>query len=326
LICGNTVILKPSEFTPKSQYLVVRALTAAGLPAGCLNFLPTAPHSAAAVTEFAVKHPLVRRVNFTGSDRVGRIIAGWASQCLKQCVLELGGKAPVIVLEDANIEDAVEAVVFGALSNAGQICMSTERVYVHKSIADTFKSKLLERVKSLKVGNPQEEEGVSISGLYSPASAQRVLDTIRDAISKGATKLWGNLEISGPNKTILGPHILEGVTTSMEMFHKESFGPVLCLEQFSTDEEAVRLANDSEFSLCASVFSKDVMRALDIAREVRAGSCHVNGPTVYIEATLPNGGTGGASGYGRFGGIAGVEEFTERKIVSLAKPGLKYTF
>lgn len=326
MICGNTVILKPSEFTPKSQHLVVRALTAAGLPAGCLNFLPAAPRDAAAVTEFTVKHPKVRHVNFTGSDRVGRIIAGWASQCLKKCVLELGGKAPVIVLEDANIDDAVEAVVFGGLSNAGQICMSTERVYLHDSIADAFKAKLLDRVKGLKVGNPAEEKGVSISGLYSPASAQRVVATLKDAISKGARLLYGNLETFGPNQTILSPHILEGVTDSMDIFHKEIFGPVLYLGRFSTDEQAITLANDSEFSLCASVFSRDVMRALDIAREVRAGSCHVNGPTLYIEATLPNGGVGGSSGYGRFGGIAGVEEFTERKIVSLAKPGQKYMF
>lgn len=326
LICGNTVVLKPSELSPKSQHLVVRALTAAGLPAGCLNFLPTAPQDAAAVTEFAVKHPKVRRVNFTGSDRVGRIIAGWASQCLKPCVLELGGKAPVIVFEDANIDDAVEAVVFGGLSNAGQICMSTERVYLHKSIVDEFRSKLLERVKSLKVGNQEEEKGVSISGLCSPASAQRVVGILKDAVSKGARMLCGDLKTSGPNKTILAPHVLEGITDSMDIYHKEVFGPVLCLGQFSTDEEAIALANDSEFSLCASVFSRDVMRALDVAREVRAGSCHVNGPTVYIEATLPNGGTGGSSGYGRFGGIAGVEEFTERKIVSLAKPGSKYVF
>ncbi|KAH8886224.1 aldehyde dehydrogenase [Thozetella sp. PMI_491] len=325
LICGNSVVLKPSEFSPKCQHLVVRALTAAGLPAGSLNFLPTAPANAATVTEFAVKHPKVRRVNFTGSDRVGKIIAGWAAECLKQCVLELGGKAPAIVLEDANIEDAVEAVVFGGLSNAGQICMSTERVLLHNSIAEEFKAKLIDRVKGLKVGN-HEEEDVSISGLYTPASAPRVLGLVKDAIAQGATMLCGDLRTAGPNNTILAPHILEGVTTQMDVFHKESFGPILCLTQFSMDQQAIALANNSEFSLCASVFSRDVMRALDVAREVRAGSCHINGPTVYIEATLPNGGTGGASGYGRFGGMAGVEEFTERKILSLAKPGQKYMF
>lgn len=123
LICGNTIVLKPSEYSPKSQHLVVRALTEAGLPPGCLNFLPTSPVRTPAVTEHAVKHPTVQRVNFTGSDRVGRIIAGWASEVLKRCVLELGGKAPVIVLEDADVADAVDAVVFGAMSNSGQICM-----------------------------------------------------------------------------------------------------------------------------------------------------------------------------------------------------------
>lgn len=301
------MILKPSEFSPKSQHLVVRALAAAGLPAGCLNFLPTSPERAPAVTELAVKHPRVLRVNFTGSDRVGRIIAGWAATCLKQCVLELGGKAPVIVLEDANIEDAVEAVVFGALSNSGQICMSTERVIIHKNIAEEFKSALLTRVKALKTGNHINDSEVSISGLYVPQSAVRVLDLVQKAVDGGARLLAGDLSVSGPNKTIMAPHILDNVTPDMDVFHQESFGPILCLFEFETDDEAIASANNSEFSLCASVFSKDVMRALDVARQVRAGSCHVNGPTVYIEATLPNGGTGGSSGYGRFGGIAGVE-------------------
>ncbi|KAK3944339.1 salicylaldehyde dehydrogenase [Diplogelasinospora grovesii] len=326
LVCGNTVVLKPSEFSPKCQHLVVRALAAAGLPPGCLNFLPTSAERAPEVTEFAVKHPKVLRVNFTGSDRVGKIIAGWAATCLKQCVLELGGKAPVIVLEDANIDDAVEAVIFGALSNSGQICMSTERVLVHTSISQEFKAKLLGKVAKLKTGNHLEDAGVSISGLFTPQSAVRVVELIRNAVDGGAKLLVGDLEITGPNRTIVGTHILEGVKPDMNIAHREVFGPVMILSEFGTDEEAIASANDSEFSLCASVFSRDVMRALDVAKQVRAGSCHVNGPTVYVEATLPNGGTGGSSGYGRFGGIAGVEEFTERKIVTLAKPGMKYAF
>lgn len=326
LLCGNTVVLKPSEFSPKSQHLVVRALTEAGLPLGCLNFLPSGPAQTPTVTEYAVKHPKVQRTNFTGSDRVGRIIAGWAASVLKKCVLELGGKAPVIVLEDANIGDVVESVVFGALSNAGQICMSTERVFVQKSIMPEFRSKLLERIAKIKTGNHMEDENVSISGLFTPASAARVLDWLKAAVEKGAKVVTGDLQVSGPNKTIIAPHVLEGITPEMDLFDKESFGPVVCLFEFDTEDEAIAAANNSEFSLCASVFSKDVMRALDIARQIRAGSCHVNGPTVYIEATLPNGGVGGSSGYGRFGGIAGVEEFTERKIISLAKPGQRYHF
>lgn len=273
-----------------------------------------------------MKHPLVQRINFTGSDRVGRIIAGWASQVLKRCVLELGGKAPVIVLADADVADAVEAVVFGAMSNAGQVCMSTERVIVHRSIAGEFREKLLARVAGLKTGNHLEDPEVSISGLFTPASAAGVLRLMEAAVEKGARVIAGDMAVSGPNKTIMCPHVLEGVTPEMDVFHKESFGPILCLFEFDTEEEAIASANDSDFSLCASVFSRDVMRALDVARRVRAGSCHVNGPTVYIEATLPNGGVGGSSGYGRFGGIAGVEEFTERKIISLASPGQKYNF
>jgi benzaldehyde dehydrogenase (NAD) len=143
LVCGNTVVLKPSEFSPKSQHLVVRAFTEAGLPKGCLNFLPSSPEDAPAVTEYAVKHPFVRRVNFTGSDRVGKIIAGWAATCLKQCVLELGGKAPVVVLDDADVQDAAEGIVFGGYLNSGQICMSSERVIVQKELRDKLTDELL---------------------------------------------------------------------------------------------------------------------------------------------------------------------------------------
>ena len=273
-----------------------------------------------------VKHPKVLRVNFTGSDRVGRIIAGWAATCLKQCVLELGGKAPVLVLDDANIEDAVEAVVFGALSNSGQICMSTERVIVQSSVAKQFTDGLLARVKKVKVGNHLETPDVSMSGLYTPSSCNRILDLVKEAVSQGAQLLAGDSKASGPNGSILAPHVLAGVTSEMPIFHKETFGPIICVTECNTEEEAIDLANESDFSLCASVFSQDVMRAMDVAKQVRAGSCHVNGPTVYIEPTLPNGGTGGSSGYGRFGGISGVEEFTEKKIVSLAKSGQRYPF
>lgn len=324
IMCGNTVVLKPSEFSPKSQHLVVRCLTEAGLPPGVLNFLPSSPASTPAVTEFAVKHPLVHRINFTGSDRVGRVIAGWAASVLKKCVLELGGKSPVIVLPDADLDDAVGAVVFGALANSGQICMSTERVIVHRSVAGEFKRKLVERVQGIKTGNHLEDPEVSLSGLFTSASATRVVEWLQAAVDKGATLVTGDLAVTGPNKTIVGPHVLEKVTPEMDIFSKESFGPVICLFEFGSDEEAIASANNSEFSLCASVFSKDIMRALDVAREVRAGSCHVNGPTIYIEPTLPNGGVGGSSGYGRFGGIAGVEEFTERRMISLVKSGQQY--
>ncbi|TRX96881.1 hypothetical protein FHL15_002187 [Xylaria flabelliformis] len=324
LICGNTVILKPSEYSPKNQDLVVRAMIEAGLPKGCLHFLPVSAEHTPAITEFAVKHKLIRHVNFTGSDRVGRIIAGHAATCLKRCVLELGGKAPVIILEDANLDDAVEAVVFGSLANAGQVCMSTERVLLHESIAEPFKKSLVARIQKIKVGNHEEDPHVSISGLFTAASTKRVQKLLNDAVSSGAKLLCGDVSAFGPNETIMVPHVVDGVTPTMEIFQRESFGPLVCLTPFTTDDEAIALANNSDYTLSASVFSKDVMRALDIARQVRAGSCHVNNPSIYIASGTPNGGVGGSSGYGRFGGMAGVLEFTELKIISLGKSGVKY--
>lgn len=326
LICGNTVVLKPSEYSPMSQYLVVRVLAEAGLPPGCLQFLPTSTKDAPAVTEFAIKHPYVRKINFTGSDRVGRIIAGIAATQLKQCVLELGGKAPVLVLDDADVPKAVEAVVYGAFVFNGQVCMSTERVIVHRSIYEEFRSLLLQRVGQLRCGNHLEEgsSDVSITGLFTPASVERVLELIRDAISSGAKLIAGDQSISGPNRTIMRPHVLEDVTPAMAIFQQETFAPVLTLSASDTDDEAVLLANNSDYSMVASVFSRDTMRALRVARRVRTGSCHINSPTVYMESTLPQGGVGGGSGYGRFGGMAGVEEFTYKQIITLSEPAESY--
>ncbi|KAL8417599.1 hypothetical protein RB594_001311 [Gaeumannomyces avenae] len=327
LMCGNTVVVKPSEHSPKSQALVVRALLEAGLPPGAIAFLPTSPGGRAAeVTEYAVKHARVLRVNFTGSDRVGRIIAGHAAACLKQCVFELGGKAPVIVRADANLDDAVEAVVFGALAYSGQVCMSTERAIVHRSVAAEFRTKVLARIAALRCGNHLEDAAVSVSGLFHPAHALRVLELVRDALAGGAELLAGDLATSGPCGTIVRPHVLSGVGPSARMRREEVFGPVLMLAEFDTDDEAVAAANDTDYSLCASVFSRDVMTAMDLARRVRAGTCHVNGPTIYVESTLPNGGTGGGSGYGRFGGMSGVEAFTEKKVITLARPGMRFAF
>lgn len=326
LMCGNTVVFKPSEFSPKSQNLVVRALQEAGLPAGCLNYLPVSPERTPAVTEYIIKHPAVRHINFTGSDRVGKIIAGLAASCLKPCVLELGGKAPLIILEDADLGDAVEAVAFGALANAGQICMSTERVLVHASVAEEFKRALVQRFGEIKVGDHTQDDSVSISGLFSPVHAERVKAMLEAAREAGAGLLLGDLALAGPRGTIMVPHILDGVTPDMDIFRRESFGPLVCLTEFGGDDEAIRLANDSEYSLSGAVFSRDVMRALAVARQMRAGACHVNGSTIFFEPTVPNGGMGGSSGYGRFGGMAGVEEFTQRKIITLAKGGMKYPF
>ncbi|OAA66954.1 Succinate-semialdehyde dehydrogenase [Niveomyces insectorum RCEF 264] len=324
LICGNALLLKPSEFSPKSQHLVVRALAEAGLPRGCLQFLPTSPAATPAATAFTIAHPKVSRVNFTGSHRVGNIIAGLCAQAIKPCLLELGGKAAVLVLADADVDAAVDAVAFGAMSNNGQICMSTERAIVHRGLAAEFKAKLVQRVEALRVGNHLEDPEVQLSALCQPAAAARILALIKSAVAAGAQVLTGDQTAHGANKTMLRPHVVAGVTPAMELYQQETFGPVVALTEFDDEEEGIALTNDTEYTLAGSVFSRDVMRAMAVAKRVRVGSCHVNGPTVYVEAPLPNGGIGGHSGYGRFGGMAGVEQFTERKIVTLASPGMQY--
>lgn len=245
---------------------------------------------------------------------------------LKPCIFELGGKAPVLVLDGADVSEAARAVAFGALNNSGQICMSTERVIVTPEVRTTFREALLERVTAIKAGNHHEEPDVPLSGLYTPASAQRVIRLVKGAVAQGARLLLGDLDVTGPNGTIVQPHVLDGVTMDMEISSFETFGPVICLYSAAGEVEAVDIANASEFSLCAAVFSKDINQALRVAKQVRTGSMHINGPTIYIEPPLPNGGTGGRSGYGRFGGTAGIDEFTERKVVSLASGSLKYAF
>jgi acyl-CoA reductase-like NAD-dependent aldehyde dehydrogenase len=196
---------------------------------------------------------------------------------------------------------------------------------VDNSIADAFVKLLVERIAKIKVGNHIEDPSVSLSGLCCCAAPKRILSIIDSAVDEGANLVVGDRKISGPNKTILQPHVLDNVRPSMSIFQEETFGPIICITQVASDDEAIAVANNSEYSLCASVFTRNVLKGMEFAQRIRAGSCHVNGPTVYIEPTLPNGGTGGRSGYGRFGGIAGVEEFTERKIVSLCQPGMKYS-
>lgn len=201
---------------------------------------------------------------------------------------------------------------------------STERIIVHDSVADIFVQLLAKRFNEIKVGNHLQDPSVSLSGLFCPAAPKRIISMIDEAISQGAELVSGDLLISGPNSTIMQPHIVDKVKPSMPLFQQESFGPIVCISRVSSEEEAIEMANDTEYTLCASVFTKDVLRGMEVASQIQAGSCHVNGPTVYIEPPLPNGGIGGRSGYGRFGGTSGVDEFTNKKIVTLVKPGMSY--
>ncbi|MFC4521130.1 aldehyde dehydrogenase [Cupriavidus pinatubonensis] len=311
LACGNTVVLKASEACPALHRMIGTVLEEAGLGSGVVNVVTHAPEDAATIVETLIAHPAVRRVNFTGSTHVGRIIAQHAAKHLKPALLELGGKAPVIVLDDADLDAAVEAVAFGAFFNQGQICMSTERVIVQRAVADLFVEKLAAKARTLRAGDPSDPSSV-LGALVSTQAAQRIRALVEDARSKGA-RLPVGLHGDG---AILQPAIVDGVTPEMALYREESFGPVVTVARVDSDEAAIQMANDSEFGLSAAVFSRDVPRALAVAKRIESGICHINGPTVHDEAQMPFGGVKG-SGYGRFGSKASVDAFTELRWITI---------
>jgi acyl-CoA reductase-like NAD-dependent aldehyde dehydrogenase len=321
LACGNTVVFKASEFCPATHTLVVDVLREAGLSDGIVNSITHKPADAAPIVEALVSHPAVKRVNFTGSTRVGKIIAQLAARHLKPAVLELGGKAPMLVLDDADIEDAVNAAAFGAFANQGQICMSTERILLDTKIADTFVTKFVAKVRALPFGDPRGGH-VAIGSVADVSTVHRVRALADDAIAQGAKLL-----LDGESKGVLMPPvILDFVSPRMRIFQEESFGPSVSITRFSGDEEAIRLANDSEYGLASAVFSKDIARALAVAQRIHSGICHINSSTVHDEAQMPFGGMK-ASGYGRFGGgAAAIHEFTELRWITVQTAPRHYPF
>jgi acyl-CoA reductase-like NAD-dependent aldehyde dehydrogenase len=320
LACGNTVILKASEVCPASHRLIGTVLQEAGLGDGIVNVITHDPKDAEAIAEVIISHPAVRRINFTGSTRVGRILALLAAKYLKPILLELGGKAPLVVLGDADVDAAVDATVFGAFANAGQICMSTERVIVDETIADEFAEKLARRVAALPSGDPNQGD-VVIGSVIGTATVERVQRLVADAVAKGATVLTGGES----NGTIMKGIVVDRVTPEMQLFREESFGPQVSITRVKSDDEAVRLANDTEYGLAAAVFGRNLTRALGVARRIDSGICHVNGPTVHDEAQMPFGGMKG-SGYGRFGGKAAIDEFTELRWITVQTGVRHYPF
>ncbi|MDM0033016.1 aldehyde dehydrogenase [Variovorax sp. J22P271] len=320
LACGNTVVLKGSELCPATHGLIIEALQEAGLPAGVVNFVTNAPADAGAVVEAMVAHPAVRRVNFTGSTKVGRIIAQTCARYLKPVVLELGGKAPMVILDDADIDAAVAGAAFGAFANSGQICMSTERIVVDRQVADEFVARFAAKAQSLPLGDPREGP-VVLGSVVDMATVVRCNALIDDALAKGATLVCGGKA----QNTLMPATVLDHVTPAMQIYREESFGPVKAVVRVDGVEEAIATANDNEFGLSSAVFGRDVARAWNVARRIEAGICHVNGPTVHDEAQMPFGGVK-ASGYGRFGGKAGVEAFTELRWITVQTTPRHYPF
>jgi len=253
----------------------------------------------------------VRRVNFTGSTRVGKIIGQLCARHVKACVLELGGKAPFVVLDDADLDAAVNACAFGSFANSGQICMSTERIIIDEAIADAFTQKLAAKAASLPLADPRTGPAV-LGSVVDMTTVQRCNRLIDDALAKGAKLLCGGKADS----TLMPATLLDHVTSAMEIYHEESFGPVKGIVRVTGDEAAIACANDNPFGLASAVFSRDTARAWNVAQRIEAGICHINGPTVHDEAQMPFGGVK-ESGFGRFGGRAGIEAFTELRWITM---------
>ena len=312
--CGNTVVLKASEHCPRTHGLIVRTFAEAGLPADVVNVVENAPHDGLDVARALIRHEAVRRINFTGSTRVGRIIAEEAARELKRCLLELSGNAPLIVLDDADVEAAAAAALVGAFFNQGQVCMSTERIVVLDAVADAFVAALVARTRPLRAADPRFGAG-HLGRLINADAAERVAGLISDAVANGAVLRHGG----ETNGSVMQPAVLDHVTSRMRIYHEESFGPVASIVRVRDAEEAISVANDTEFGLAAAIFGQDSDRAMRIADRLETGICQINGPTVFDDPTMPFGGVK-ASGYGRFGGRFALEEFTEVRWLSLHAP------
>ncbi|KAK8016311.1 aldehyde dehydrogenase family protein [Apiospora rasikravindrae] len=309
IAAGNTAVFKGSELSPAVFWAITSCFQEAGVPDGVINFLSTDPAHAAEVTESLIADPVVRKVNFTGSTAVGRIIGRLCGQHLKPVVLELGGKAPAIVWEDANLDLAAEQCALGAFLFSGQICMSTERILVHKKVSAEFQQKFAATIEAIF---PAKADAPVLINTNAVDKVKKLLD---NAVSKGASVLAGDFNATETSKTRLRPVVITKVTPDMDIYQTESFGPSVSLIEIETEEEALRIANDTEYGLSSSVFTEDLRTGLRFAKGIESGAVHINNMTVHDEANLPHGG-GKNSGYGRFNTTLGLDEWTKAKTIT----------
>ncbi|GJC81594.1 vanillin dehydrogenase [Colletotrichum liriopes] len=315
LAAGNTTVLKGSELLPKCYWAMVDVFREAGLPDGCLNLVLHHPEDASVVTNALIAHPAVKKINFTGSSRVGSIVSAEAGRHLKPVLMELGGKSNALVLADADLEKAAMHCAVGAFINAGQICMSTERILVHSSIAKQFESAFKQTVNRM-FGSLNDTPM-----LITAQSVIRNQALVKDAVTKGAR----TLDISGPSgspepdqgdeATRMRPVVLTNVNPTMDLYGGESFGPSVSIYTFETEDEMIELANDTDYGLSASIYSENLRVAFRVADRLDSGAVHINSMTVHDEFALPHGGVK-KSGFGRFNGTKGLEEFLYCKSVT----------
>jgi aldehyde dehydrogenase (NAD+) len=318
---GNTAVLKPSnESAVAGGIVIAEVFHEAGFPKGVLNLVTNGPGGSADIGDELVENPKVRRISLTGSSEVGRQLAEKAGRHLKRVALELGGQNPLIVLSDANVDDAVNAAAFGAFLHQGQICMSTRRIIVEKPILKEFTDKFVKKVSTFKVGNPKEPDTI-IGPLINRSQLEKLKKSVDGAIADGATMLCGG-KYEG---LCCHPIVLTNVKRNTAFSCEETFGPVVSIIEVENDEEAIVVANETFYGLSAGVFTADLTKGLEIAERIESGIVHINDQTVHDEPQVPFGGIKD-SGWGRFGGKAALEEFTELRWISVQRTPRHYPF
>jgi acyl-CoA reductase-like NAD-dependent aldehyde dehydrogenase len=317
LMAGNSVILKPSEITPLTSLLLAEGLRECGLPENVLQIATGRGEAGAALVEH------VDMIMFTGSTRTGRKVAETAARRLIPASLELGGKDPMVVLADADLERAANFATYYSMQNAGQTCISIERVYVEEPVYDEFVAKVSEKVRGLRVGKPEGPGSVEVGAITFAPQLETIKDHVADALQKGARVLTGGNEVQGAGR-FFEPTVLVDVDHSMKCMTEETFGPTLPIMKVADADEAVRLANDSIYGLGASVFSRDAERGEAVARRLEAGAANVNDAMInYTVLELPMGGAK-ASGLGSRHGAGGIRKYcSQQAIVVTAKLAMK---
>ena len=320
LAAGNSIVWVPSPSTSAIASELMRCIASVEFPDGAINLVIG---EGSVVGDALVIHELTDAIGFTGSTQTGRIIASRAGA--KPCLLELGGNGPTIVLDDADIELAAEAIARGSFSNAGQICTSTERVLVHKSVADRLAEALQAHANNIRLGDPLDPS-TTMGPVHNESIAKKVMDHLEDAVYKGAKILTGGkIQSNRPTNLYLEPTVVDYVAETAKLNTDETFGPVAPLIRFANIDDLHRLVASSPYRLSAAVFSRDVERALLLAESLKFGFVNINEAGNYWETQIPAGGTSGSwSGYGRTGGKWSIEEMSEICTVVLNLPGGKH--
>ncbi|UOR10381.1 aldehyde dehydrogenase family protein [Halobacillus amylolyticus] len=315
---GNTVVVKPASSTPATAGLLLAELfEEAGFPKGVINAVVG---RGSEIGDAFVTHPIPKLISFTGSTEVGSHIGELAGKHIKDTALELGGNNAMLVLEDADIEKAVQAAAFGKFLHQGQICIALNRIVVHESIHDQFVEALKQKVEGLQAGDPAEKQTV-VGPLINQEAAERIQKDMNESMEQGATRIVGG-EGSG---NLMQPALLINVTNEMPIAKNEIFGPVAAVIKVANEEEAIQVANDSPYGLGGSVFTKDVHRGVEVAKQIETGMIHVNDQSVNDEGHVAFGGEK-QSGLGRFGGPFAIDKFTTVKTIGVMSGYREFPF